>query len=250
MFGSKHYDDGAWLHARLGLLGLLLLSVCVGCGGGQSKVRTIRTMSVAKELVGVWYTVQAGDSLELIAQRHKVAVSDIVEINGIIDPSRISVGQPLFLYGVETLMARLDKTSKKKRKRRKRRSRGGLQLVWPLKKGVLTSGYGPRGRRVHKGIDLAAKPGTPIFAVADGTVIYSDNKQRGYGNLVIVEHEGRTVSVYAHNRRNLVDEGDRVGQGSPIAEVGNTGRSTGPHLHFELRVKGRAVNPLDYLPAR
>ena len=101
-----------------------------------------------------------------------------------------------------------------------------------------------------QGIDIAVKPGTPIHAVAAGTVIYSDNKQRGYGNLVIIEHKNRVVSVYAHNRRNLVDEGDSVRQGAPIAEVGNTGRSTGPHLHFELRVRGKAVNPLDYLPAR
>ena len=103
---------------------------------------------------------------------------------------------------------------------------------------------------MHRGIDLAAKPGTPIFAVADGVVVYSDNKQRGYGNLVIIDHGKGVLTVYAHNRRNLVDEGERVRQGARIAEVGNTGRSTGPHLHFELRVKGKAVNPLDYLPAK
>ncbi len=119
-----------------------------------------------------------------------------------------------------------------------------------MRAGTLTSRYGPRGRRIHKGIDIGAKPGTPIYAAAAGTVVYSDDKQRGYGNLVILKHAGGWATVYAHNRRNLVDEGDTVRQGAPIAEVGSTGRSTGPHLHFEVRRRGKAVDPLKQLPKR
>jgi len=81
-------------------------------------------------------------------------------------------------------------------------------------------------------------------------VIYSDNKQRGYGNLVILRHSALFTTLYAHNRKNQVDEGDEVRQGQMIAEVGSTGRSTGAHLHFEIHYKGRARDPLHYLPAR
>jgi len=193
-------------------------------------------------LVGVWYTVERGDTVGAIGKRHGVPASDIIELNGLVDPNRIEPGQLLFLYGVEQIIERLPPSARPKGKR--------PAFAWPLAKGVVSSGFGKRGRRMHKGLDIAAPPGTPVLAAAAGKVVYSDDKQRGYGNLVILSHAHGYVTVYAHNRRNLVDEGDTVGQGAPIAEVGNTGRSTGPHLHFEIRHKKKAVDPLIHLPAR
>ncbi len=224
-----------------------------GCGSKAPSSADFAEPKHIKEPIGVWYTVVAGDTVEGIAQRYSVVFDDIVELNGIADPNELKVGQPLFLYGIDELVKRVSKRRSDKQKGRPLKARFKTKvgpLVWPVRGAVLTSGFGPRGRRKHKGIDLAHKPGTPIYAAASGVVVYSNNKQRGYGNLVIIKHRSGVLTVYAHNRRNLVDEGMRVRQGARIAELGNTGRSTGPHLHFELRVNGRAVNPMPYLPSK
>lgn len=113
--------------------------------------------------------------------------------------------------------------------------------------GTVTSEFGMRDGRPHKGIDIANKKGTPILAVAAGKVAFAGS-QRGYGNVVIVEHDNSIMTVYAHNEANLVRVGEIVKQSQPIATLGNSGVSTGPHLHFEYRKKGRAVNPRDVLP--
>ena len=92
--------------------------------------------------------------------------------------------------------------------------------------GRINSTYGPRGSNFHDGIDIAAPEGTPIRAIERGEVIYSD-QLRGYGNIVILRHQGGMVSVYAHNQVNLVREGQPVTKGEVIAKVGSTGRVTG-----------------------
>jgi len=118
----------------------------------------------------------------------------------------------------------------------------------------LSSEYGMRkdpftGRMAfHDGIDLAAKPGTEITALRDGEVIYSGWKS-GYGNTVVVRHDNGYESLYGHTSKNLVTAGERVAAGTVIAEVGSTGRSTGPHLHLEVRRHGKPVNPLPHLEA-
>ena len=121
--------------------------------------------------------------------------------------------------------------------------------TWPAQ-GVLTSGYGWRWGRMHRGIDIAAPIGTPIVAAAAGTVIgvgwYS-----GYGNMVKLEHLDGSITYYAHNHRNLVTHGQKVKQGEQIAEMGNTGHSTGPHLHFEIHLSNKQViDPLALLSKR
>lgn len=120
--------------------------------------------------------------------------------------------------------------------------------IWPAK-GVLTSGFGWRWGRMHKGIDIAGPVGTPIVAAASGVVVSSGWNSGGYGNLVEIEHPDGSVTLYAHNNRLLVNEGQWVQQGQQIAEMGSTGFSTGPHLHFEIHPSGQgAVNPMAYLP--
>ncbi|KAF0234720.1 MAG: peptidase M23B family [Desulfovibrionaceae bacterium] len=114
--------------------------------------------------------------------------------------------------------------------------------------GELTSEYGWRrdpftGQRAwHGGMDIAAPEGTPVRAARDGTVVFS-GRERGYGNLVVVEHEGGVRTYYGHNKTNEVAEGQSVKAGQVLAQVGQTGRATGPHLHFEVRVDGRSVDP-------
>lgn len=130
-------------------------------------------------------------------------------------------------------------------------SLGKGRFLWPVPQFYKVSSYfGQRGRRHHDGIDIPAPRGTPIVAVDNGVVVYSDNGIRGYGNMIVIAHSEDIFTVYAHNRSNKVDKGDKVKKGQVIGLVGNTGRSTGPHLHFEIRVKNKARNPAQYLSAR
>jgi murein DD-endopeptidase MepM/ murein hydrolase activator NlpD len=125
---------------------------------------------------------------------------------------------------------------------------GSGRFIWPVPNYFkVSSHFGPRNRRHHDGIDIPAPIGTPIVAVDDGVVFYSDNGIRGYGNMIVVLHGDDIFTVYAHNDRNTVEKGDRVKKGDLIGHVGNTGRSTGPHLHFEIRVKNKVKNPSDFL---
>ncbi len=119
--------------------------------------------------------------------------------------------------------------------------------IWPTK-GVLSSGYGWRWGRMHKGIDIAAPIGTPVVAAAPGVVIKAGWNSGGYGRLVDIKHPDGTFTRYAHNNRILVHPGQQVEQGEPISEMGSSGRSTGPHLHFEVHPAGKgAVNPIAFL---
>ncbi|MEM7769809.1 MAG: peptidoglycan DD-metalloendopeptidase family protein [Cyanobacteria bacterium P01_A01_bin.37] len=122
--------------------------------------------------------------------------------------------------------------------------------LWPAR-GTLTSGYGWRWGRMHQGIDIAAPVGTPIYAAAPGVIEFSGWNSGGYGNMVDIRHPDGSKTRYAHNSRNLVRVGQSVAQGHQIAEMGSTGYSTGPHVHFEIHHAGRgAVNPVALLPSR
>jgi murein DD-endopeptidase MepM/ murein hydrolase activator NlpD len=217
----------------------------LGCGCGARP-----DSRAPDELVGRWYVVAAGDTVSAIASRHGVAQDDIIELNGLVDPDHLEVGQRLFLYGVEEVVRRLPKKSGAPTIPPKSGGSELPALAWPMTEGVVSSGFGERWGRPHKGIDIAAPEGTPIYAAADGEVVFAEASDGGYGKLVIIEHPGGCLTVYAHNSRILVDEGQTVRQGAPIAEVGSTGRSTGPHLHFEIRIDANAVDPLIHLPAR
>jgi murein DD-endopeptidase MepM/ murein hydrolase activator NlpD len=118
-------------------------------------------------------------------------------------------------------------------------------LVWPVS-GPVTSGYGWRWGRMHEGIDITASMNTPVHASAAGRVINA-GWLGGYGNLVVVDHGGGLSTAYAHNTSFAVSVGDTVSAGQVIAYSGSTGDSSGPHVHFEVRVNGSAVDPLGYL---
>ena len=118
-------------------------------------------------------------------------------------------------------------------------------LIWPVE-GVVVSGFGMRWGRMHEGIDITASSGTPIRAAAAGAVIHA-GWLGGYGNLVVVDHGNGLATAYAHASAILVGVGQQVSQGETVSLVGSTGNSSGPHLHFEVRVNGEAVDPLLYL---
>jgi murein DD-endopeptidase MepM/ murein hydrolase activator NlpD len=111
-----------------------------------------------------------------------------------------------------------------------------------------TSGFGPRGGRRHAGIDLAAPRGTPIYAAAEG-VVKTAERESGYGNVVRIQHAFGLETVYAHLSKIRVRPGQTLSRGVQIGDMGSTGRSTGSHLHYEVRVNGQPVNPMTYLEA-
>jgi len=123
--------------------------------------------------------------------------------------------------------------------------RGAGQLQWPLR-GVLYARFGRKGKSPHDGIDLAAPAGTPVRTADEGSVLFA-GPQQGYGLLVIVEHAHGLVTVYAHNRDLRVRTGQQVREGQVIATVGESGKTSGPHLHFEVRQDGAPVDPLEFL---
>lgn len=123
---------------------------------------------------------------------------------------------------------------------------------WPTEPNVITSSFGPRNdpfsraRSIHSGIDVRGKTGTPIYAAADGTVQFAQY-HGGYGNTIMIDHGGRYETLYAHLYRIHVEEGEKVRKGDTIGELGSTGRSTGPHLHYEIIKDGQHVDPEPYL---
>ncbi len=118
-------------------------------------------------------------------------------------------------------------------------------LIWPAS-GPVTSPFGFRWGRMHEGIDIGASYGSAIHAAASGTVIYC-GWESGYGNLVVIDHGGNLATAYGHQSSIAVTCGQQVSQGQVIGYVGSTGHSTGPHLHFEVRINGAPVDPLGYL---
>jgi lipoprotein NlpD len=124
---------------------------------------------------------------------------------------------------------------------------GDVAWRWPAE-GQVIGGY-VAGDPMRQGIDIAGQSGAPVRAAADGTVVYSGNGLIGYGELIIVKHNPAFLSAYGHNRKRLVQEGDRVKGGQTIAEMGASGASR-DELHFEIRRNGKPSNPLDYLPHR
>lgn len=119
-------------------------------------------------------------------------------------------------------------------------------FIWPAA-GPISSPFGPRWGRMHAGIDISVGYGSPVVAAKAGRVAIAD-WYGGYGKLVVIDHGGGVTTWYGHNSEFTMSVGQRVGQGQVIAKAGSTGRSTGPHVHFEVRVNGNSQNPKNYLP--
>lgn len=186
------------------------------------------------------YKIKWGDTCWSIARRYGLSVTELARLNPGLNPEAIQSGEYL----------QVRKLSTSSRGRNSPRlitvpNPRDIALFTPVSGGRLTSGYGMRWGRMHRGIDLAAVAGTPIRAAAAGEVMFAGWKS-GYGLMVIIDH-GDFQTKYAHNSENLVRAGDLVETGVPIAKIGRTGNATGNHLHFELVIGGGAVNPLSYL---
>lgn len=200
---------------------------------------------------GIYHVVKSGENLFRIGKAYDLSYQELARLNRINDPHQIHTGQRIFIPGatrqlpveiITPLQASIERP-----KVDDAPGRGKEGFIWPVA-GTITSKFGPRSETFHDGIDIQAPEGSPIRAIERGEVIYSD-QLRGYGNIIIIRHPGGFASVYAHNQRNLVREGQKVTKGEIIGEVGSTGRVSGPHLHFEIRKDNVARDPLYYLPA-
>jgi murein DD-endopeptidase MepM/ murein hydrolase activator NlpD len=204
-----------------------------------TNARRLREGEIIKipNMDGIPYNVKAGDTLTQISKEMGVPVEAVLDANDL-DNDKISAGMMLFIPG-----ARMAKDELKLAM--------GELFIYPLK-GRLTSPFGWRNdpisgvRRYHAAMDIAVPIGTPVKAAMDGKVA-STGTNATYGKYVIMSHGGSYQTMYAHLSSILVKQGASVNQGAKIAESGNTGYSTGPHLHFAVYKNNRAINPLDVL---
>jgi len=199
---------------------------------------------------GLRHRVEPGETLYRIGQAYGVSHQALARANGIDDADRIEVGQVLVVPEAKRAVPVRVVTPERARSDRPAPPEvppGAVPFLWPVEGGRLASAFGPREASHHDGIDISAPVGTPVRAARDGRVLYSDTL-RGYGNLIILEHDGGYATVYAHNRENRADLGDVVRQGEQIASVGETGKTSGPNLHFEIRKDNVARNPIYFFP--
>ncbi|MDA8441376.1 MAG: M23 family metallopeptidase [Peptococcaceae bacterium] len=181
------------------------------------------------------HIVLEGESLWSIAKQNGISVSALIQANQVTNPDQLNVGQRLYLPDQPINRSKVSLLHT------------GFAFQWPIM-GEITSTYGQRRNDFHTGIDIAADKGKPIAAAAAGTVVFT-GWSNGYGQAVKIVHGDGYETLYAHTSKILVSTGQQVGKGQIIADVGSTGNSTGPHLHFEVRLNGKAENPLYYLPS-
>lgn len=186
------------------------------------------------------HTIKAGDTLWGIAARYEVSLSQLSQANPDINPRNLQIGKRIVVPDSTSSVSALAVQPS--------RSYAGFSTVmmaWPVT-GSITSPYGWRKSGFHHGIDIAGDIGDAIKAAAAGKVTFTGN-QAIYGKTVVIEHPDGKESMYAHCQKILVNKNDYVVRGQPIATIGMTGRTTGPHLHFEVKIDGENDNPIKYL---
>lgn len=244
----------------------------------QSSVKSTVTTNISNKadvaptkdkITGDFYTVKSGDSLMSISRKSGVSYSNLIRINHLQKPYGIYTGQRIYLKSnssSESLADRIPQkvvpvaggntqitanstavpasvaTAPTKVVSGKSRAVSGVSWMWPARGTVIRN-----FSSTNKGIDIAGSRGQNINAAASGQVVYSGNALRGYGNLIIINHDNEYLSAYAHNDMLLVKEGQRVKKGQVIAKMGSTDASR-VMLHFEIRYRGNSVNPRKYLP--
>ncbi len=188
---------------------------------------------------GKHVVVDHGDSLTSLAKRYDISVSELRGANSGRSPT---IGQLYFIPQRRGILGRSTASVHDSNITEAYLNSG--EFVWPVPSSKrISSGFGKRWGKHHEGIDIPGRIGTAIIAASDGKIIYSGSGIGGYGNITVILHDNGYHTVYAHAKENLTVAGQRVYKGQIIAKLGKTGRSTGPHLHFEIRRNSRAVNP-------
>jgi murein DD-endopeptidase MepM/ murein hydrolase activator NlpD len=214
---------------RIALIALVIIALLL------SSISCASNRKIDRRIDGIYHVVKPGQNLYRISLTYGVELQQVAQINGISDPSVIQVGQKIFIPGANRVLDVPVITA----------TTGAIPML-PVA-GTITSGFGAlrKGHR-HTGIDIASPRGSDIRAVLPGVVIFSGTL-RDYGKTVKLRHENGLVTLYAHNEKNLVKNGQRVKQGQTIATVGRSGNTTGYHLHFEVRKAGKPIDPMALL---
>lgn len=245
------------------ILGLtILFTGSAGCarfvdyGEGYSKNQAYSESRPSKNTTITYHTVQKGETLYSIAWQYGYDYRTIAQWNDLPRSYTIYPGQKLRVRPPSRTRSQIS-TSKPTPEKTSRRpvktsstvtaSSRSLQWRWPTQGKVISSFKA--GDPARQGIDISGKRGQAVIAAAGGKVVYSGNGLRGYGNLVIIQHNETYFSAYAHNQKVLVKENDTVKSGQRIADMGKSGTDR-VMLHFEIRRNGRPSNPLQYLPKK
>lgn len=243
-----------------------LLSACATTGANATSGKTPTLASYANpDQKQVTHPVEKGQTLYRIAKAYNLTVEELMDANRIDDPRELKAGELLYIPGASGrksvaeydapepepssrprgVVASAPAEKEKKPPKVVKVGKGNGTLEWPLR-GVLYARFGKKGKEPHDGIDLAAPAGQPVKTAATGKVLFA-GEQKGYGLIVIVEHDDGLITLYAHNRDLRVKTGQKVRPGQVVATVGDSGKTSGPHLHFEVRREGVPVDPLDFL---
>ncbi|MDD3853774.1 MAG: M23 family metallopeptidase [Syntrophomonadaceae bacterium] len=202
---------------------------------GNTILSVGQRLKIPSSSVRVHY-IRKGETMWDIASRYEVSVDGLLSVNPGKNPTRLAIGEQLIIP--DTRQPLTPQVS----------SRGVSftgAFSWPVL-GVITSGFGWRKSGFHHGIDIAGDIGDPVKACGPGKVVFNGVKPV-YGRTLIIEHSDGRQSWYAHLQKSVVSEGQKVYRGQTVGYIGMTGRTTGPHLHFEIRSKNESLNPLNFL---
>ncbi len=226
-------------YLRVSIIALLILALA-GCAETPviKPPKPLTPAIPAPAKGGTYHKVIKGETLWRIAKDNGVDLEALVEANGLTSAGNIKVGQNILIPGKPgrpvTNVTPLAVYSKE-------------DFIWPVKGRVFSSFGEKRGSTPNKGVDIQARGGTIVVASRSGRVIFSEDKVRGFGKTVIIDHGDGIQTVYSHNSEILVKIGEDVRQGHPVAKVGSGGRENFPYLHFEIRKRHKPQNPFYYL---
>ncbi|MBJ3815899.1 peptidoglycan DD-metalloendopeptidase family protein [Shimwellia pseudoproteus] len=233
-----------WRQRIISLVCCLMLAACASKSGGGSNS-------------GSTWTVKRGDTLYRISRETGTPVADLARLNGLKHPYTITVGQKLRVNGATASASKRSRPPAASGQRTTGVARmpskpaagwppiGERCWRWPASGKVVLPYSSADGG--NKGIDIAGTRGDPIYAAGAGTVVYTGNQLRGYGNLIMIKHDQQYITAYAHNDTMLVRNGEKVAAGQKIATMGNSGAES-VRLHFQVRYKATAIDPQRYLP--
>ena len=220
---------------------------CVSDNGGRYGASTGEYASDPR-----YHRIKKGENLYRISLKYGVSVEDLKRYNNIWNVHDIKVGTKIYIPP-RAYVSRSGGQGKKwydatQQVEERGPVKTNIKFIWPVRRVDISSPFGIRKDGKHTGVDLRNPKGTPIMAAAGGRVIFSGDGPSGYGNTIMIKHDANTITVYAHNSKNMVRENDYVNQGQTVAMVGMTGRATGYHVHFEIRINRKPVNPANLLP--
>jgi len=228
--------------SKHGLLYILVagsLVLVAGCASTGPKRIEKHETKIPK---GEYYEVKKGDTLWRVSKLYDARVEDIVKANKLPDPTKITVGQKLFIPKI------YDNDPLENSGTINIKTRQASDFIWPVLGRVISQFGAKKGLVANKGIDIEASEGSDVMAADKGLVNFIDENMKGFGKTIIIDHQNGYSSIYAHNSAIMVKTGEEVSKSQAIAKVGKTGRASGPFLHFEIRKGAEPQNPLSYLP--